>query len=135
MKEIIYPTPSRISEYNLLVLSLLPAKKKDSSKILSYTKLVNIIENCKDTQGDLYDKAVFLLKGLVIGHAFASGNRRTAFIAAKQFVVENGGKFNIKDEPFIAKVMVGVRERYYTDEEIKEWIKNGTIREFDRFNR
>ena len=29
--------------------------------------------------------------------------------------------------PDYAKAMVGIREGYYSDEEIKEWIKNGKI--------
>ena len=36
----------------------------------------------------------------------------------------------IPDEPQCARVLLGVRENYYADEEIKEWIKNGKIREF-----
>ena len=32
-----------------------------------------------------------------------------------------------------AKIMTGIRENYYADEEIKNWIKHGTIREFKRF--
>jgi hypothetical protein len=30
------------------------------------------------------------------------------------------------------KVMQGVRENYYSHEELKEWLKNGKIKEFRR---
>ena len=73
-----------------------------------------------------------LLKGLVQKHPFASGNRRTAFIATKDFITSNNGKFNIKDDPSQARALQGVREKYYPSEEIKEWIKNGKIRSFKR---
>lgn len=43
--------------------------------------------------------------------------------------------FKIKDDPQQASVMRGIREGYYTEEEIKEWIKNGEIRAFKRFER
>ena len=31
-----------------------------------------------------------------------------------------------------AKVMTGIREGYYSDDEIVGWLKNGKIREFKR---
>jgi len=132
MKSILYPTPERIMEYNLLALSLIKAKKADKSEVLSYKKLADAVEDCETNKGDIYDKAVFLLKRLIQGHPFASGNRRTAFIVAKDFLLSNGGKFTIHDNPEQARVMLGIRENYYTDAEIKGWIKNGEIREFKR---
>jgi hypothetical protein len=41
-------------------------------------------------------------------------------------------EFNIQDDPSHAKIMTGIRENYYTDIELKEWIKDGHIREFKR---
>ncbi len=58
---------------------------------------------------------------------------RRIFIITKDFLRENGEKFNIEDEPKQAKVMQGIRENYYTDKEIKEWIKHGKINTFKRF--
>jgi death-on-curing family protein len=132
MAEIAYPTPEKLEEFNFLALELIKVKKADAAKVLSHTKLREIIEDSKIKEGDVYDRAIILLKGLVQKHPFASGNRRTAFIAAKDFITNNNWKFSIKDEPAYAKVMQGVREGYYNDEELKEWIKNGKIREFKR---
>jgi prophage maintenance system killer protein len=73
-----------------------------------------------------------LLKGIVQKHPFASGNRRTAFIVTKDFLLHNHASFLIKDDPENAKVMQGVRENYYSHEELKEWLKNGKIKEFRR---
>ncbi len=131
-KMVKYPTTDRIIEYNLLALTIIKVKKADSPKVLSLTKLANILDDCKDLEGDIYEKATFLFKSLIKGHVFASGNRRTAFIVAKDFLEQNGGKFKIKDDPTQAKVMVGIREEYYTDDEIKEWIKHGKIKKFKR---
>lgn len=132
MNSFYYPTPEKIIEYNLLMLSVLKIKKADKHELLSYQKLKTIIESCKAKEGDTYDKAVSLLKGLIQGHVFASGNRRTAFISVKDFVISNKERFRIKDHALQAKIMTGIREGYYEDNEIKEWIKNGKIREFKR---
>ena len=131
-RAIIYPTPERIAEYNLFALTVIEAKKGDKAEVLSYQKITDIVEGCKNLEGDIYDKAVFLMKSLVQKHPFASGNRRTAFIVTKEFLIDNHAKFNILDDPSNAKVMIGIREGYYTDPEIKEWIRNGGIREFRR---
>ncbi len=133
--EIIYPSIERIIEYNLLAVTLIPAKKSDQVKVLSSKKLEDIIRDCKELNGDLYDKAVFLISNLIRQHPFASANRRTAFITTKEFLLQNGERFKIVDNPLHAKIMLGIRERYYSDQEIKEWLQNGEIREFTRFNR
>ncbi|MBI2666623.1 Fic family protein [Candidatus Woesearchaeota archaeon] len=131
-KEIKYLSVEKIIEYNFLVLTLIKVKKADQPKVASQRKIEFIVQACKELEGDIYDKAVFLLKNIIKLHAFASGNRRTAFIATKEFVTENGERFNIIDDPLQAKIMLGVREGYYTDEEIKEWIKHGKIKPFKR---
>lgn len=132
MAKITYPSADRIIEHNFLALQFIRVKKADQSKVLSYSRINDVIDDCKNKEGDIYDKAVVLLKGIVQKHPFASGNRRTAFITTKQFVLNNNAKFGIKDDPSYAKVMLGVREDYYIDEELKEWIKNGRIKEFKR---
>jgi death-on-curing family protein len=132
MSEIYYPTEEKVIEYNLLCLTLIKVKKADQPKVLNYIKLQKVLEKCKDNKGDIYDKAVVLIKGLVKGHVFASGNRRTAFITTKDFLTNNNSKLKVKNDPEYAKVMTGIREGYYSDDEIKEWIKNGKIRKFER---
>ncbi len=132
MSEVTYPTPEKIIEYNLLTLDFIKVKKADQSKILNKAAIIKIVQECEDKDGDVYDKALVLLKGLIQRHPFASGNRRTAFIVTKDFILKNKGKFLIANEPENAKIMRGIRENYYTEEEIKEWMKNGKIREFRR---
>ncbi len=127
-----YPTREKVIEYNLLVLTVIKVKKADQPKVLSNHAIDSVIEECRQTEGDTYDKAVSLLKGITQKHPFASGNRRTAFIVTKEFLLSNNAVFRIKDDPAHARVMQGIREDYYTREEIKEWIKHGKIREFKR---
>jgi death-on-curing family protein len=129
---IVYPTVDEMIEFNIMVLNVIKTKKADKSEILSYSKIKDIVEGCKKAQGDIYDKAAYLMKQIVGQHAFASGNRRTAFIVTKFFLSANHEPFTISDNPDYARIMVGIREKYYTDAEIKNWIKNGTIREFKR---
>ena len=132
MINIYYPSEDKIIELNILALTLIKIKKGNVPKLLNYKKLSNILEDCKNKEGDIYDKAVVLFKGLIKGHVFASGNRRTAFIVTRDFIMNNKEKFRIKNQASEAKIMTGIREDYYKDNEIKEWIKNGKIKEFKR---
>ena len=132
-KNIIYLTSQEIIEFNILSLNLIQTKKTDKSEVLSYKKIQDIVTGCEQIDGDIYDKAVYLLKNTIKKHSFASGNRRTAFIITKHFLLLNDTVFNIKDEPEYAKIMTGIRDNFYDDNEIKNWIKYGQIREFKRF--
>jgi len=81
---------------------------------------------------DVYDKAAILLLELTRLHAFESGNKRTAFLTTKKFVITNGERFRIPDRESNVKIMIGIRENYYSQKEIKEWIKYGKIKTFKR---
>ena len=50
----------------------------------------------------------------------------------KEFILKNGKDFKIKTDIGESKVLQGVRENYYTDAELKEWIQHGQIRHFKR---
>ena len=132
MKNLTYPSTDEVKHFNVLVLSFIKVKKSDNYEIMSISKLQKVLENCESTEGDIYDKATILMKGLIQSHPFASGNRRTAFITTKSFLTENKHKLNVQDNESQARVMQGIREGYYTDNEITEWIKNGKIRQFRR---
>lgn len=127
-----YPDPDKIVEFNLLALSMIKAKKSDAPQVLSRAKIAKAVEGCEAFEGTIFDKAVVLLKGLVQAHAFASGNRRTAFLVTKYFLMMNGQKSGIGNKAENAKVLLGIRENFYLHEEIKGWIKNGQIKEFRR---
>ncbi|MFH1316943.1 MAG: type II toxin-antitoxin system death-on-curing family toxin [Candidatus Woesearchaeota archaeon] len=132
MMTIKYPTTEKIIEFNILSLTIIKVKRADDAKILNRGKIEKVINECKEKEGDYYDKAVVLIKGLIQQHAFASGNRRTAFITTKDFLINNKAHFRVKDDPDYVSVMQGIREDYYSDDELKEWMKNGKIRKFRR---
>ncbi len=133
MSNITYPTVEGVIAINSLVLTKIKVKKADKPEVLSKSRISELLDALKGKDGTIYDKAVVLLKGLIQKHPFASGNRRTAFVVTNTFIIENNAIFGIKDTPEVAKVMIGIREDYYTDNEIREWIQHGSIRKFERF--
>lgn len=130
--KIVYPTAEEIINYNKYVLEKIRVKKADAHKILSELKLTDIISKCKNLKGEIYDKASILLQGLVQGHVFASGNRRTALFITIKFLIDNKAKPMIKNEAKYARVLTGIREGFYSRLQIKDWLKNGKIQEFRR---
>ncbi|MBI4451606.1 Fic family protein [Candidatus Woesearchaeota archaeon] len=127
-----YPTVEHIVKLNVVVLTAIAVKRADRPVVVSRLKIARTIASCKAAEGDVFDKAVVLLSGLVRAHPFASGNRRTAFAATKDFLAHNRAFIGLRDEPGHARVMLGILEGFYTAAEIKEWITNGIIRYFKR---
>ncbi len=127
-----YPSSEEIERLNVLAISLIPAKQADAPKLVAPARLMSVIETCKVEPGGVYAKAAALLKGLIQQHPFASANRRTAMLAAKAFIKQNGGHVAIADEASQARVLQGIRERHYNDAEIQDWFKTGNIRQFAR---
>ncbi len=132
MSNIVYPEAEKIVDYNKLLLKEIKVKKADQPKILSFLKLEEAIKGCKNIEGSIYDKAAGLLKGIIQKHPFASGNRRTALFTTLTFLKNNKVDTNIKNDPEYAAILIGIREGFYSDEEISNWFKNGKIRKFER---
>src|SRR4030042_2716378 len=128
MVEIIYPTVEEIQYNNTIAIEMFRRSKRDTAKTISVSYIQKVIEVTKACPGDLYDKASRLLLELTRIHAFESGNKRTAFLTTKRFIVTNGEGFYIPDEVSNVKIMIGIRENYYTLTDIKEWIKHGKIK-------
>lgn len=126
-----YPSVDDIIHANAKVLAEVKVKKADLHEVLSKRKISEILEGVAANNGDLYDKAAQLLKGLLQAHPFASGNRRTAFAVAQNFLLYNGAETKVNDKEN-AYIFQGIREGYYTDNEIKQWLMKGEIREFKR---
>ena len=132
MVGIVYPTVDEIQYYNTIAIEMFRKNKRDQAEMISASYVKKALEKTKIDPGDLYDKAARLLIELTRSHAFESGNKRTAFLATKKFVLKNEGKFNIPDTTNNVKIMIGIRENYYSQNEVKEWIMNGKIKKFAR---
>ncbi len=124
-----YPTVDELVELNKRVLSEIKVKKADQHRVLSRSALENLLESVREQKGDLYEKAVTLLTGLVRTHSFASGNRRTAYLATKSFLEMNGEETRVVRDP---KVFQGIREEFYTRKEIRAWLMGHETKAFKR---
>jgi death-on-curing family protein len=124
-----YLSALQLIEINNRVLKETRARKADSHRVASRTKLDAIIWEVRALEGDAFAKAASLLIGLTKRHAFDSGNRRTAYAAAKLFLEANGKTMDVEHDP---RVLTGIREGFYSTEEIVEWLKGNGIRDFRR---
>ena len=129
MAELAYPSVAELIETNRKVLKEIRAKRADQHRVLSRPKLAQAIQKARDEKGDVYDKAAVLLIELVRGHAFASGVRRTAYAATIAFLRTNGEFPRVTHDP---KILTGIRERFYTMDEVKGWLRGNAIRPFAR---
>ena len=126
-----YPSASALISLNNVILQEVNVSRHDLHLVWRPEGIQEAIEKSRSQSGDIYDKAAMLLVELQGRHPFKSGNKRTAFAAASIFLMENGKATSMKGD--ISKTMQGIREGFYSHEEIKEWIKGNGIREFNRF--
>ncbi len=129
MPSIVYPSVDELIETNRRILRDIRVKKADQHKILSKEKIKTALQKTISEEGDVYDKAAVLLTELVRGHAFASGVRRTAYAATISFLRINGETPALLHDP---KVLTGIRERFYSKEQVKSWLKGNEVRKFTR---
>jgi death-on-curing family protein len=120
---------AQLAEINMRVLKEIKVKKADSHKLANRKKLDAIVEGVITADGGIFEKAACLLVELTRQHVFASGNRRTAYAAAKIFLEANGEAMKAETDP---RVLTGIREGFYRSEEIVEWLKGNGIRDFSR---
>jgi death-on-curing protein len=129
LSETRYLTVDEVIGINKSVLKEIRVKKADSHRVASRQKIEDALRKVQAEEGDAYQKAAVLLIELTKAHTFDSGNRRTAYAAAKLFLEANGKALNIEVEP---KVLTGVREGFYQTKEVVEWLKGNGIRAFIR---
>lgn len=129
MAEIVYPSVGELVETNRRVLKEIRAKRADQHKVLSRPKLEQAIQKARDEKGDVHDKAAVLLIELVRGHAFSSGVRRTAYAATIAFLRTNGELPSVTHDP---RILTGIREGFYTLDEVTSWLRGNAIRPFGR---
>ena len=126
-KKIIYPTVDEIVATNKTALEIHKAKKADKHEVLSHQKIREALKKAKNKKGNIYSKAAKLLQELTIAHAFASGNRRTAFLATANFIYQNEKTFLSKeDKEENLEIFRRIRYRQATEEEILRWLKEKT---------
>ncbi|MBI5355013.1 MAG: type II toxin-antitoxin system death-on-curing family toxin [Candidatus Aenigmarchaeota archaeon] len=126
-----YPTADEITEANRRVLAEIKEKKGDRHGLVDVgrKRIETVLDDAILGRGDIYDKAAIILRGLIKKHPFVSGNRRTAFTVTEAFLELNG------EHPLVihdSEVLQGIREEFYSLDEIKHWLKGGKIREFKR---
>ena len=62
MDKLIYPNVEKIIGHNKIILIYTPIKRADETKVLDKKKIEQAIKECKNSKGDIHDKAVILLK-------------------------------------------------------------------------
>lgn len=80
-----------------------------------------------ETSPSLWSKAATLLHAIVTRHPFVDGNKRTAWTAAKIFLILNGHTLSVHVQE-AQRVVLGVAQGETGSEELAEWIKSHSNR-------
>ena len=72
---------------------------------------------------DILALAVRLMAGIVQSHAFEQGNKRTAFVAMIQFLIENDFDVEIEDTRAWADEIIAFVEHRLTEEDFADRLR------------
>jgi death-on-curing protein len=75
---------------------------------------------------DAFDLAAAYAFGIARNHPFADGNKRTAFVAAAVFLLDNGHEIKATDEA-IVRVMLSVSAGSMSERELAAWLRASVI--------
>jgi prophage maintenance system killer protein len=113
-------------------------KRGERHELVRPRWIIEALHEAQQETGSGYRRASALLKAFCSRHAFASGNKRTAFLVAYAFLVRNGfydehGGNPVVDEPERnTEVLIDTREGIYTLNDIEQWYETGQIRQSPR---
>jgi death on curing protein len=71
---------------------------------------------------DVFDLAAAYAFGIARDHPFIDGNKRTPFVAAAVFLLDNGYEINADDTP-IVQVMLAVSEGSMSEAALAAWLR------------
>ena len=72
---------------------------------------------------DAADLAAAYAYGIVKNHGFVDGNKRTAWIAARLFLADNGYRLRF-DQPDALRTMLGAADSSITESELAHWFRD-----------
>ena len=87
-------------------------------------KLDFIVAKIVNTNG-INKKAMELVKGIVQGHPFGDGNKRTAALALVVFLEMNGKHLIVSDKT-IERFLLNIAQEKITNKQVTEWIANNS---------
>lgn len=79
-----------------------------------------------DAYPTLFDKAAALLESLVKNHCFHNGNKRTAYLVSKSFLLINGYHLRMKRE-FAVEFIVDIAKGEYSLETISQMLNEHSV--------
>ena len=78
----------------------------------------------------IHRKAAALLHGIVSGHGFVDGNKRTALYLVELLVERSGYEF-VEDDMVVVEMVIGVARGETGYEELADWFKERLVRVHD----
>ncbi|WJH35696.1 type II toxin-antitoxin system death-on-curing family toxin [Paenibacillus sp. CC-CFT747] len=80
----------------------------------------------EDAYPQLMDKAAALLESLVKNHCFHNGNKRTAYLVTKAFLMVNGKHLKM-ERTYAVEFVVGIANGMYSLEAVSQLLKEHSV--------
>ncbi len=118
MQEVTYLTFDEIIEIHDIIIKEFGGEEGISNK----SNLEFTLSKMRISK-DIFRKAVILLIGIIEGHVFVDGNKRTGLEAVRVFLKENNISFRIKDINTGGEFINSISEGKKSFDEVLKWLK------------
>lgn len=123
------PTANEILEAHEEIEEAYDMKYRGVRVAAPRARLQKIVEQAAEEE-EAFDRAAFLLRKLITAHLFEDGNKRTAWVTAREYLARN----DLEPDPRREEVERVLRRiRRYDVDEIAGWLETGDI-DRDRLN-
>lgn len=75
---------------------------------------------------DAFDLAAAYAFGIARNHPFADGNKRTAFVSAAVFLLDNGYEIEARDEAVVS-IMLSVSAGSTSEQDLAAWLRASVV--------
>lgn len=119
------PTPDEILATHAEIEEQYDLKYTGAYSSVPQVGLRELLEEAENVDGT-YQRAAFLLRKLITAHVFRDGNKRTAWVTAREYLAENGLRPAEAGDriPHVLR-----RIRRYDVDEIARWLETGELDE------
>lgn len=119
MDEFSYPTIEEIVEIN--------KKAGSNGAMVNSSNLEFTLAKAKNAK-TVMKKAIVLLIGIIEGHPFVDGNKRTAFVTMELFLKMNGKEIDYSkgDEYLMERVLYDIAEKRISEESLEKMLSELT---------
>lgn len=122
-----FPTGKEIMKIHDWIEEEYDMKYRGTQVAAPRIKFKRIVREAREDYDDIYERAAFLLRKIIVSHYFEDGNKRTGWVVMREYLVRNSQAPAKNEADDIEPVLKAIRK--FDVGELSTWLKTGDIDE------